>query len=429
MKNSQLSNFKGFDDWVDIFQGGRQTDSNGVSHDGDALIDRAVSSFDAGAHEPPVVVGHPKDNAPAFGWVSGVRKMARGGKSLLQASFRQVVPEFEGAVSQGLYKKRSASFYPDGRLRHVGFLGAAPPAVKGLADLKFEEGDDGLTFEFAESWTWRSIGRVFRNLREYLIEKEGMEKADGIVPEWNIEDVADEASKAGQQIEVEPAFQDKFAFSKTPNRGEPTMSSFKDKVKGMLSFMGVDVSKIPEDALPDTAPENFTPQPSGFSEADMEAAKQKAATEAREKAEADFAEKARKERRRQAESDIAEFCTGAFTDGKLLPAWEKMGLKEFMLALDSEKPAEFTDGGDKVTPLTWFKNFLEELPKVVEFKEVATREGDVAGAGATGKLEGLVQEKMKADKDLDYSAAFAEVQSEHPDLVAEYQQELTPPAR
>ena len=39
------------------------------------------------------------------------------------------------------YEKRSASFYPDGRLRHVGFLGAAPPAVKGLAGIAFGQED------------------------------------------------------------------------------------------------------------------------------------------------------------------------------------------------------------------------------------------------------------------------------------------------
>jgi len=36
-------------------------------------------------------------------------------------------------------------------LRHVGFLGAMPPAIKGLADLKFTEGGETMTFEFNEN--------------------------------------------------------------------------------------------------------------------------------------------------------------------------------------------------------------------------------------------------------------------------------------
>lgn len=133
--------FKGFDGWIEIFRGGKQIDSQGRSHDGDGLIEKAINSFDPKVHEPPVVVGHPKDNTPAFGWIAGLKKIG----NVLHAKIKDVVPEFKKAVKAGLYKKRSASFYPDGRLRHVGFLGAAPPAVKGLADLKFE-GDGGITF-------------------------------------------------------------------------------------------------------------------------------------------------------------------------------------------------------------------------------------------------------------------------------------------
>ena len=135
--------FKGFDNWIEIFRGGKQIDSAGREHDGDAIINLAVKNFDAKTHEPPLVVGHPQNNAPAFGWVQGLKES--GGRLL--AKFKDVVPEFEAIAKQGLYKKRSASFYPDGRLRHVGFLGAAPPAVKGLADLKFDDDAESICFE------------------------------------------------------------------------------------------------------------------------------------------------------------------------------------------------------------------------------------------------------------------------------------------
>jgi hypothetical protein len=72
----------------------------------------------------------------------------RDGDTLL-AKFKEVEPSFESAVKAGRYKKRSAAFYLDAdgkiqNLRHVAFLGAQPPEVKGLKNLNFE--DNGRTF-------------------------------------------------------------------------------------------------------------------------------------------------------------------------------------------------------------------------------------------------------------------------------------------
>jgi hypothetical protein len=77
----------------------------------------------------------------------------------LFAEPRQVEPEFREAGRAGRYKKVSASFYaPDAptnprpgvwSLRHVGFMGAQPPAVKGLGDACFGEAED-VSAEFVE---------------------------------------------------------------------------------------------------------------------------------------------------------------------------------------------------------------------------------------------------------------------------------------
>jgi hypothetical protein len=71
-------------------------------------------------------------------------------------------------VKQGLFKKRSVSLYPDMTLRHVGFLGAVPPSIKGLADIQFKEGAQAMTFEFGEredaaAVLARKISEVMRN--------------------------------------------------------------------------------------------------------------------------------------------------------------------------------------------------------------------------------------------------------------------------
>jgi hypothetical protein len=107
---------------------------------------------------------------------------------------------------------------------------------------------------------------------------------------------------------------------------------------------------------------------------------------------------------------------------KIPPAWIKMGLAEFMECLPAE-PVEFSDDV-KITPYEWFCDFLAELPKTVEFGEIATRDKDIGTKGAGEKLLGLVRKKMAENKELKYGPAFAEVQKENPELAQEYRQEL-----
>lgn len=134
-------------DWFEVFRAGTWTDSKGRTRTWtEADLDRIAAGYDPADHEAPLVIGHPQANAPAYGWVEGLK---REGSRLL-AKARQVVPEFAAAVAQGLYKKRSISLASDGvRLRHVGFLGAAEPAVPGLKDLAFAGDDEEQRFEFA----------------------------------------------------------------------------------------------------------------------------------------------------------------------------------------------------------------------------------------------------------------------------------------
>jgi hypothetical protein len=142
--------------WIEIFSAGKHTDNRGREHQMNAdFLERVVTNFNPAVHEPPAVVGHPKTNAPAYGWAKELR--VRDGK--LEARLGEVDPAFEGMVKDGRFKKRSASFYIDAedapggkspQLRHVGFLGAEPPAVKGLRGIDFSDfsdGDKAVTFD------------------------------------------------------------------------------------------------------------------------------------------------------------------------------------------------------------------------------------------------------------------------------------------
>lgn len=142
----------------EIFRPGKHRTSDGrVIEFSEAQVAQAIAAYDPALSEAPLTVGHPKTNAPAFGWVG---KMTLGAGGAVVAEPRQVQADFAEAVAEGRYKKRSASWYlPDHPcnpkpgtlyLRHVAFLGAAPPSIKGLADIEFSEGDEGGIIEFEE---------------------------------------------------------------------------------------------------------------------------------------------------------------------------------------------------------------------------------------------------------------------------------------
>lgn len=140
-----------------IFRPGRHTAMSGATLEFTAeMLAATAAAYDPAKFEAPIVVGHPATDAPAYGWVA--RLIAR--EDGLFAEPVQVDPAFAEMVKAGRFKKISASFFtPDAPsnpvpgvyyLRHVGFLGAAAPAVKGLRQPTFAEGDAGVeTLEFS----------------------------------------------------------------------------------------------------------------------------------------------------------------------------------------------------------------------------------------------------------------------------------------
>lgn len=131
-----------------IFKTGKHTDSTGNEKEWtEADLDNIVNSYDPKKHEAPIVIGHPTTNAPAYGWVEKLKRVG----DTLYALPKQLANEFVEMVNKGLFKKRSISLYPDGTLRHIGFLGAQPPAVKGLPDVEFNEEEKLSTIETDEN--------------------------------------------------------------------------------------------------------------------------------------------------------------------------------------------------------------------------------------------------------------------------------------
>jgi hypothetical protein len=317
---------------LEIFKPGTFVASDGREYTfTESDLRACAAAYDAAKHEAPLCVGHPKDDAPAYGWV----ERAAFADGALQIDTHQVDAAFAELVATGRFKKRSAAFYPPDSaqnpvsgawyLRHVGFLGAQPPAVKGLRDAAFADKGEGLV-EFTD-WNGMTVAGLFRKIKNWIIDQSGQEKADAVLPEYDIENLQTSAAQ-------------------------------KDPVPATVYSEGDDVDK----------------QELERREAQLKAEQDKLARERAEFAERDKALKASEtaaqiaQRRRGA----AEFVELQVKDGRVLPA-HRDGLVAFMAALPEAGVIEFGEGDKAVTKPSaeWLREYLKAQPKIVDFKERA----------------------------------------------------------
>lgn len=133
--------------WIEIARTGTFTDSAGRPQTfTERDLDAIARAYDPDRRDAPLVFGHPKsDAAPAFGWAQ--RLKSEGGK--LFATFAHVPGEVKELVAKKHYRHVSMSLMPDRvSLRHVALLGAAQPAIDGLAAVELNDGGDAITVDF-----------------------------------------------------------------------------------------------------------------------------------------------------------------------------------------------------------------------------------------------------------------------------------------
>lgn len=358
---------------IEIFKPGRQTAMSGEVVDFSEDDLRATAeAYDPNLHEAPLVIGHPKTDDPAYGWVQSVSYA-----DVLGAVPHQVDTAFAEMVNAGRFKKVSASFYkPDSPnnpkpgvyyLRHVGFLGAQPPAVKGLKSASFAASDDGV-LEFGD-WADVQNASLWRKLREFIIEKFGGEAADKAVPDYMLQTLEDSARADAKPIT---------SFSE-PNQ-EQTMKTKEQELAEREQ-------KVNEQSAANAAKD------AEFAEREKKIAEQEAAA-----------------RRKQ----HAEFADALVKDGKVLPK-DRDGLVAFLQTIDTHTVIEFGEGDKKQAPaaMAWFSEFLKNLPKAVEFKE---RAGGNAPAEASNdpteiarKAMEFQEQEAKAGRTINIAAAVAHV--------------------
>ena len=138
------ADFKGLESWVEVFAAGEQTDSKGVKRTfTTADLDQMVAN-----HTSPIphVITHEEVYSP-FAYAHGHR-IKRDGNTLLVKS-KKIDPAFARLLESGRLFERSVRIAKGAngwKVGHIAWLGAEPPAVEGLAPLKFSKDDNAMDF-------------------------------------------------------------------------------------------------------------------------------------------------------------------------------------------------------------------------------------------------------------------------------------------
>jgi hypothetical protein len=337
--------------WIEVFKTGTHTSGNGVvkTYTEDDLASIANTYNLQKVHEAPLVLGHPTTDDPAYGWT---KELKTAGNKLL-AFVDQVSEKIVDAVKSGEYKKVSIALYPDGLLRHVGLLGATPPAVKGLANVQFAEG-----VEF-EEYIWVTdevrmpiVARVISGLRDFLIDKFGLETADRIVDKNDISIL----QRPTEETMITLDDQKKIVPKENINQSPPgAITNFSETEEENMDELKAQIKALEEKLA--TQATQFSEMQTGIVALTELVATQAKVNEDKSKSTALEASKA----------IFAAYCDTLIKDGKMLPAEKESIAEEYADLLTAEGTLTFAEG---IKPSEKMKTRLGARPVVYSTRGV-----------------------------------------------------------
>lgn len=359
---------------IEVFRPGTFTPMQGDPITYSAADLKAIAdAYDPEAAPAPIVVGHPEADAPAFGWVERFDYDATGGR--LYANLHQIDPTFAEAVKAGRYRKVSMAFFSPAQghnpvpgtwyPKHVGFLGAAAPAVSGLKPVKFSaDAPAGAVFtaNFGERG-FEETASILRMLRDFFIEKFGLDEADKVLPAYRLEWLS--------EMEVTGAKPLGAAYA---GGGDPPSDPQLEPKKEPA------VTQQPDPAF-------------AAREADLSQREQAIAARELEITHA---------------SHVA-FAEKLVSEGKLLPA-SKDKVVAILDGLPNQQSVSFAEGGEKLTPAAALRELLEAQPKIVSFGQI-----DLPPGGGTAQAAAFAADGKPVDPAaLEIHTKAREYQTAHP---------------
>lgn len=341
--------------WIEVFKTGTHTAMSGATKTyTEADLDRIVTKYNEQSdHEAPLVIGHPQTDAPAYGWIKQLKRVGER----MYAFVETISEKIDQAVEAGMFRKVSIALYGDDLLRHVGLLGATPPAVKGLAPVEFAT--DKEFEEFSGSIDVKDKESLFKMLADFLlnlfsetqreIPKKSTQQEDTMDPEKLKEMLDAQAS----------AMTAKFAEMLTPVQTEIA------SIKASQAAMKIDTDKQIAEAKMTAAVQGFT-----------------------------------------------NFCDGLIGEGKVLAADRDALIDEFSDLCRAESAMQFAEGEKSLT-----KKFMDRLsarpavkPNAVAFAtgervKVTTQSGKNIGAEFAQLAEKVNEASIDIDAEI---TAYAE---------------------
>ncbi|MBN0070146.1 peptidase [Pseudomonas aeruginosa] len=383
----------------------------------EAILQEIAATYDPALSEAPLVIGHPKLNAPAYGWAKGLEVR----EGMLYAEPHQVVPEFAEAANRKMYKKRSASVYlPDSPgnpvpgkhyLRHIGFLGAVPPAIKGIPDapFNFAEDDGALAIEFAEApYAVTGLTDILRRLRDFFVEREGAERADQLIPQWQLSSIEEDARRASVQ---DTAPQASALFS------EPVIEGVDAAAASAAAAEEPQGTVTPSDGASASAAEaDRTSHPSQQDTTMSDEAaldERQRQLDEREQQLATREAQVAQQKAQEHRNEVTEFAEGLVNAGRLLPR-QKAPVIELLVSLPADTPLEFAEGDGQVTKpaAEVLRSLLAELPKQVDFSEKSGDGGDLSFGSAhaiAARAQSYQEEQRQAGRHISTTEAVTHI--------------------
>lgn len=337
---------------IEIFKRGTQTDSAGtkIAFDDETL--EGIASFaNTGAFQVPGVIGHPKDNDPAVCWGKSYAYNRQTG--ILTAEVDETDPAFAEMLTKKMYNKVSSSFFGptspanpnpgNFSLRHIGFLGAAAPAVTGLAPVNFAAAAD--THDFSD-WDDADTAGLFRSMRDWILSKFGQADADAALPAYTVTALQENAAidlASPELADVANAFTE--AGTQTPAIETPA---------------AIETPVVQEAAvvveMPAEAPGSKTALAGDYTEREAALNAREAALAAKENA--------------LAAADFSSFCAQLGASGQLNGDEQHDRAAAIFESLQGSTTIDFAEEG-AVSATKLFKDLLAGLPASVTFSEVA----------------------------------------------------------
>ena len=398
---------------IEAFRLGDRAGELGISA---ADLRDIADGYDTKAHEAPLTLGHPADNAPAYGWI---KEAFVKGKSLFVA-VDQIADQVAELVKRGAYKKVSVSLYkPESAesptpgkwaLRHVGLLGAVPPAIKGMRAIALSGGDVDVASIEQEQAARGGLGAKLLALLK-RDRTEDLTEADLI---------AALAAKLGAE-DVGGALDRKESREQT-NRAIYLLEAVAGYLQISMDDLAALVRRAPED-------EQFPTE-----EEEQMNDKDKARFAELEKRNEELAAKNEELAKSQAEAHLASTRAGceAFAEqqvaaGRVLPK-DKAALIETLVALKSREDGgvvKFADGDETVDLCKWLQERIAGAPAQVDYSERAGAGKDAATVAAPANFASpdgaLVDERrmalhrraqaLAAANNIDYAAAVGMIEA------------------